>query len=179
MKRKYGNRPNWKRILEREYAQTYLETDSFKGHISLLKMKKVKDPLYVNYANRTICIANEGYFWLQQFPYNKHHCVTTMFNDKGEIVQWYIDICYRNGVGKEGIPWMDDLFLDIIVLPTGEVIQKDLDELDEALLRGTINQSLYHLAKQEARKVNSLIVHKQFALLQLSHAHMELLSKSL
>lgn len=43
LKRKYGNRLDWKRVLDREYAQSYLETDSYKGHLSLLKMNKVKD----------------------------------------------------------------------------------------------------------------------------------------
>lgn len=36
---------------------------------------------------------------------------------------------YRNS----GRPWMDDLFLDFIVLPSGGIIEKDADELEEAL----------------------------------------------
>lgn len=31
---------------------------------------------------------------------NQHHSVTTMFDDKGQIVQWYIDICLANGVSE-------------------------------------------------------------------------------
>lgn len=124
MKRKYGDRSDWKRVLDREYVQSYLETDNFKGYLSLLKITKVNEPLYVKYADQNICIVNDGYLWLQQFPSDKHHSVTTMFDEKGQIVQWYIDICDTNGVSEDNVPWMDDLFLDIVVLPSGEVIRK-------------------------------------------------------
>lgn len=179
MKRKYGDRSNWKRVLEREYAQSYLETDNFKGYLSLLKIAKVKDPLYVKYSDQNICIVNDGYLWLQQFPCDKHHSVTTMFDEKGQIVQWYIDICYTNGVSEDNVPWMDDLFLDIVVLPSGEVIQKDSEELNEALLNGTIDKSLYNLATQEASMINSLIKDRNFTLLQLSNAHKDILLQML
>lgn len=179
MKRKYGDRSDWKRVPEKEYVQLYLENIDFKGHITLLKLKKVTEPLYVNYYDQNICIGNDGYMWLQQFPCDKHHSVTTMFDEKGQIVQWYIDICYKNGVSEDNIPWMDDLFLDIIVLPTAEVIQKDSEELEEALLNGTIDKSLYNLAIQEASMINSLIKDKNFTLLQLSMDHKDILAQIL
>ena len=56
-----------------------------------------------------------------------------MFNEKVTIIQWYIDICIQNGV-ENGRPFWDDLYLDLIVLPYGEMIQKDADELEEAWL---------------------------------------------
>ncbi|MNR58500.1 hypothetical protein D3C85_1795150 [compost metagenome] len=74
---------------------------------------------------------------------------------------------------------MDDLFLDIVVLPSGEVIQKDSEELNEALLNGTIDKSLYDLAKQEASMINSLIKDRNFTLLQLSKEHKDILLQML
>jgi predicted RNA-binding protein associated with RNAse of E/G family len=179
LKRKYGDRSDWKRLLEREYAQSYVESDNFKGYLSLLKIGKVKEPLYVTYNDQDVCVVNDGFLWLQQFPLNKYHSVTTMFDEKGQIVQWYIDICYMNGVSEENVPWMDDLFLDIVVLPSGEVIQKDSEELDEALLNGTIEKSLYNLAIQEANLINSLIKEERFTLLQLSEEHKDILLQML
>lgn len=175
MKRKYGNRPNWSRVLEKEYAQTYLDTEHFKGYITLIKFIKVKEPLWVNYNDHKICIVNDGYLWLQQFPCNKHHAVTTMFDQKGEIIQWYIDVCYKNGVGIDQIPWMDDLYLDVIVLTNGEIISKDLNELDEAFHHGEIEKSLYSLAKQEAKQLISQIENNSFTLMDLSREHKDLL----
>jgi uncharacterized protein len=52
LKRKFGDRSDWKRVLVREYAQSFIETDSFNGYITLLKIVKVADPLYVKYKRR-------------------------------------------------------------------------------------------------------------------------------
>jgi uncharacterized protein len=92
------------------------------------------------------------YMWLQQFPIEKNHSVTTMFDARGEIVQWYIDICFRNGIEND-IPWMDDLFLDIVLLPSGEIIEKDADEIEDALTKGTIDKPLYDLAWNEVENL--------------------------
>lgn len=97
--------------------------------------------------------------WLQQFPIDKKHSVTTMFDTTGNILQWYIDICLKNGLDRNR-PWMDDLFLDIIVLPSGEVILKDVDELEEAYLNGIIDKPLYNIAREEANNITELINNK-------------------
>lgn len=106
-----------------------------------MKIDKVTGPLFVHYNDKSVCIADDGYTWLQQFPINRRHAVTTMFDSQGKIVPWYIDICKEIGV-ENNIAWMDDLFLDIVILPSGEVIQIDADELEEALVKGVIT-SLY------------------------------------
>jgi predicted RNA-binding protein associated with RNAse of E/G family len=157
-------------------TQLYLETDSYKGHISLLKITKVTEPLHFKYNDNRVCIVDDG---IQQFPSDKHHSVTTMFDAKGRIIQWYIDICYMNGFDEENVPWMDDLYLDIVVLPTGEVILKDADELEEALRSGTINKSQYDLAKREAGLLISQVQDGKFTLMELSEEHKDLLLKKL
>ena len=101
-----------------------------------------------------------------------------MYDNNGYIVQWYIDICLKNGLHRN-IPYMDDLFLDIILLPSGEVIQKDGDELEEAYLNGIIDQSLYNLALDEANNITELINNKSFELLNLSNIHKEILVSKL
>lgn len=37
LKRKYGDRSEWKRVLKRQYAQTYLDTKDFKGYLVRLQ----------------------------------------------------------------------------------------------------------------------------------------------
>lgn len=174
LKRKYGNHSSWKRILKSRYGQTYLDTEEFKGYITLLHIEKVTEPLLVKYADKNICIADDGYMWLQQFPLDKKHVVTTMFDADGNVVQWYIDVCFETG-HTDNIPWMDDLFLDIVVLPSGEIFQLDDDELEVALLSKVIDESLYDLARREARCITELIVEDKFNLLQLSYNHKGLL----
>ncbi|WP_223829658.1 DUF402 domain-containing protein [Paenibacillus arenilitoris] len=128
LKRKHGDRADWKRVLEKRYAQAELATETFAGHLSLLSIVKVSEPLCVSYGDSKLCIADDGYLWLQQFPSGKRHSVTTMFDSEGRIVQWYIDICQTIGLNEDNVPWIDDLFLDIVVLPSGETIQKDASD---------------------------------------------------
>ena len=124
LKRKYGSRYEWQRVTKREYAQMKMVTDSFDGYISLLHLKEVRDQLWVSYKGKSICVADNGYYWMQHFPEGEHYSVSTMFDSSGRIVQWYIDICNKIGYCAEKGPWMDDLFLDLIVLPSGEIIRK-------------------------------------------------------
>ena len=175
LERKYGDRSDWKRVIKREYKQRFLETDDFKGYITLLNVQQVSAPLFVQYAGKRICIVDDGYSWLQHFPCEKHYSLTTMFNYKGDVVQWYIDICFETGIEKNR-PWLDDLFLDIVVLPSGEIILIDEDELEDALADGVIDESLYNMACEEADHIIGLIKVNKFELLKKSREHKELLS---
>lgn len=170
LERKYGNRSNWKRVVKRSYKQTFLNTKEFSGYITLLSIEKVSEPLFVQYKEKRVCIVDDGYSWLQHFPSTEHYSLTTMFNSDGEIVQWYIDICHINGV-ENGVPWLEDLFLDIIVLPNGDVHLIDIDELEEALRTGIIDQTLYNLAWAEAERIKNLINIGKFDLINLSKEH--------
>lgn len=174
LKRKHGDRSEWNRVLKRQYTQKFLNTNGFKGYVTLLHIYKVTEPLFVNYEEKSVCIVDDGYTWLQHFPSNEHYSLTTMFDANGEVVQWYIDITNENGV-ENNLPYMDDLFLDIIVLPSGEVIQKDADELEEALTKGMINQAKYQLAWAEAEKINQQIEHNDFPLMELAKSHVKIL----
>lgn len=137
-------------------------------------MIKVTEPLWVQYGEKRICIVDDNYMWLQHFPTGKNYSVTTMLNANGEILQWYIDICYEIGI-ENNIPWMDDLILDIVVLPTGEIVQLDEEEFEEALESGSINQKMYDLARAEATRITICIKEEQFKLLGFSKIHKELL----
>ncbi|MBS4218783.1 DUF402 domain-containing protein [Bacillus sp. FJAT-49711] len=174
LKRKYGDRSEWKRVLKRQYSQTFLDTKEFKGYVTLLKVHKVREPLFVKYVEKTVCIVDDGYIWLQHFPAEEHYSLTTMFDSEGKVVQWYVDICLECGL-ENNVPWMDDLFLDIIILPTGEVIEKDADELDEALSKGMIDESQYKIAWKEANRLLKLIDNNDFDLIKLSKPHKDML----
>ncbi|WP_443259475.1 DUF402 domain-containing protein [Virgibacillus sp. L01] len=136
------------------------------------------EPLSKRYRQKEVCIVANGYMWLHQYPLEAHHTVTTMFNANGEIVQWYIDICLQNGMGN-GVPWMDDLFLDIVVLPSGEIIHLDADELQNAFISGVITRYQYNLAWNEASKVTELIKNGEFDLLKLANKHKKMLFEKL
>lgn len=178
LKRRYGDRSDWQRIKKREYAQSYVDKEEFTGYITLLNMVQVAEPLWVKYDEKSVCIVDDGFMWLQHFPKGKHYSVTTMFDANGKVIQWYIDICNEIGI-EHNIPWWDDLFLDIIVFPTGEIIQQDADELEEALINGWVDQRMYNLAWHQVNEITTSIVGNNFGLLHYSSVHKELLTKLL
>ncbi|WP_311291747.1 hypothetical protein [Paenibacillus glycanilyticus] len=74
---------------------------------------------------------------------------------------------------------MDDLFLDLIVLPSGELMEKDAAEIEQAYNSGVIGRELYDLAWKESDKLAEMIKRGEFALLGLSNLHKELLFQML
>lgn len=81
-------------------------------------------------------------------PMDAHWCLTALFNSSNQVVDWYFDINRRHYMNENGIPCFDDLYLDLVVLPTGQVITVDADELEEALGAGKISIEDYRHAYQ-------------------------------
>lgn len=178
-KTKYGDRRGWTRILSSDYVQTPISEDEFDGYITLFRMNVVREPLYVPCCGQTICIADAGYSWLYQIPKQGHHAVTAMFNGNGDIVQWYIDICSVTGVGRDDVPWFEDLYLDVVVLPSGEFELIDADELQQALNEAVIDQNGYDLAWKEASRVQDLLGSGRFDQLSQSAKYRDTLLQQL
>lgn len=171
VKRRYADRFEWKRGSKRKFASTYIESDAFTGYVTLLEWTEFDSPLLVEYGAESFCIADAGHQWLQHFPREKRHAVTTMFDETGRVVQWYIDICKAQGVDQRGVPYLDDLYLDVTVLPDGRVHLLDENELDDALHNGDITPLDHSLAHEEARRVQAAIREGRFAILDLADAH--------
>ena len=81
--------------------------------------------------------------------------------------KWYIDICLQHGIDAGGIPWWDDLFLDVIVFPNGECQIIDGEELDAAWQSEVIDESQYRLAWAEATKLVQMIEQNAFLIFSL------------
>lgn len=94
--------------------------------------------------------------WLEFYDYSKKHRLTAMYNENNEIIEWYFDIARK--IGKDnGMPYEDDLYLDVVVTPTRDIILLDEDELKEALDRFEVNKSDYDMAYNEAKKLIELL----------------------
>jgi len=150
MERRLANRIPWKRVLERDFDVVRIDSPVFTGYLTRLLLHTVTEPLHKTVLGYRYCVADSGYCWLQHFPEGAHHTVTTMVDATGAVVQWYIDICADQGVTADGIPWLDDLYLDIVVLPSRATVLLDADELEAALKAGTITETQYDLAWREA-----------------------------
>lgn len=171
MKRKFGDRANWRRISRRRFTCRYVESDGFTGYMTLYTIYNLKEPLWKTYGNHTYRIADRGYSWLQYYPKDCHYIVTAMFDEREEIIQWYIDTCKIQGVTDQGVPWFDDLYLDVVVLRNGEVFLLDEDELDDAIHRHDITQKDYQLAVSTAKRLLYDIDNQSFPYFLMSLEH--------
>ena len=175
MKHKLANNPGWQRILQNRFYHSCLDTQEFQGHITLYCMDAVRAPLIVEYFNRKFCIVEAGFAWLKQFPAGEHFTITTHFDASGQIVLWYIDICLRTGVDENHIPWIDDLYLDVVVSPTIEIELKDADELLAAREIGEITAAEFDLAWRVADQLMEQNAHNHLGLLALSDVYRRML----
>ena len=80
-----------------------------------------------------------------------------MYNEKREIVQYYIDITEKNEIRGYENSYFYDIFLDIVLLPSGEIFLLDEDELKEALDSKIITKAQYDGAYSEANRIIKII----------------------
>lgn len=152
---------------------------AFSGSITLLIIDQCAEPFFVQLDGLPYCVVDTGYSWLQQFPSDTNHTVTTMFDADGTVVQWYIDICKRHGVDERGMPWFDDLYLDVVVAPHGTVALLDAEELESARRQGLVSLEDYNLAWREARHLLAAIAESGLPALTLAPAHRAILLERL
>lgn len=81
--------------------------------------------------------------------------MTAVINEKGKIVQWYYDITLSNGLTEDGIPYFDDLYLDVIVLPNMKVYILDEEELLQELITNEITEGDFKLATTELNRLHA------------------------
>jgi len=172
MKRRSADRAGWQRLTRRRFHTMHLDTPEFTGYRSLLLIDAVSAPFWTQESVERCRIADTGFAWLQHFPASAQHTLTTMFDSQGRVAQWYIDICAGHGIDDRGVPWFDDLYLDIVVSPSGAHWLLDADELDAALHAGLVSRNEYDLAHAEARRVLDAIERRSWPLLELSVAHL-------
>lgn len=85
---------------------------------------------------------------------------------------------YAKEIGKEnGIPYEDDLYLDVIVTPKGEIILLDEDELKEALDRRELTKEEYENAYKEAEKLMHILKDKKEELKEFTDKYFEIMIK--
>lgn len=170
---------DWQRISARRFAVKRIDTPEYHGYATLLHIDDVTEPLYATFEGQQVCILDRGFDWLRHFPDGAHYVLLAAFDERGELVQWYIDIIGQMGVDERGVPWYEDLYLDIVISPEGETLLLDVDELDEALRLGEVTQSQYDFAWREASTLLDALEADLFPLLWLSESHRALLEEEI
>lgn len=173
IEKKYISKKGWKRVIERTDAFENIEHKNLKGIASLISVKKVKKPGIKIYNNNKIKIVDDGFFWLQIGFENKNYWITAMYNEKKEIVQYYIDITEKNVINDYENSCFYDIFLDIVLLPDGEIFLLDEDELKKALDDKIITKVQYDRAYSEANRVIKYISKDPTCLKEMCNKYFE------
>lgn len=146
--------------LNNNYKLLEINESFFKGYACFIKLQDIEKPLIVNNGKENICIKDNNYEWIEVYPADEKYAITIMYDDKGNLIEWYFDIAKNTGI-ENGIPYEDDLYLDMIITPNGEKIVIDEDELLEATKNGDItkedvNDAYKTLSLLENKYVNNI-----------------------
>ena len=152
IKKKHLDRHEWYTDSDRDFTCRYHRDDEFRGGIGLITFTGLKQPDMVDTSEGPLCIAGNGYQWLEIVPEDGHFALTAMFHDDA-LFQQYIDITLRNEVAEDGNALFYDLLLDVVVLENGTPRVVDTEELEAALTDGSITRDEYELARQAADQV--------------------------
>lgn len=152
MKRSNFTYSEWNSILEKDLQVVEANAEEFKGHIGCLEILEVSEPQVWKFRGEDITVCNKGLKWLSIMPGEDYYCITAMLDEKEQVLLWYIDMIAGQGV-KDGVPWFDDLYLDLVVYPDGTTVVDDLDELEEALEQKEITDGQFHLAVETAKRL--------------------------
>lgn len=162
MKRRYAFNTN------DNYRLIKIDEPFFKGYACFLKLKNVDNPLIVYNGNENICIKDNDYEWIEVYPTNENYAITIMYDNKSNLIEWYFDISKKIGI-ENGIPYEDDLYLDLVIMPNGERIVIDEDELLNAKENGDITQEDVKLAYEVLKKLDNKYVNNFNELINLTN----------
>lgn len=153
--------------------QKEIKENDFIGDIYLHHFVQVNTPFYVN-NNKLLCIQDTGYKWLEFYDYKAKVKLTAIYDETDKIVEWYFDIARE--IGKEnGIPYEDDMYLDVVVRPNGEIILLDEEELKEALTRYEITQEEYEETYQIAKDLMKQVKGKKAEIQEFTDKYLQLM----
>ena len=148
IKKRFISRPDWKRILTREYSEKIVSLGDMRAAVGVLRIGEVSEPFRADVCGRTMILADRGYTWVELLPDGRNWCLTAMYDPSGSMLQFYFDVTKRNVTDAPA--HFFDLFLDVTVDQDGRAKLLDADELVEALTEGIISRAEYDLAQNEA-----------------------------
>ncbi len=155
MKRSRLTYEEWKCIISKEVRGKIVHSDCFTGYVGLIDIHEVSEPQIWKFNGEDIVVCDDGIKWVAILPQDDWYCITAMMDEKEEILLWYIDMIAAQGVDTDGIPYFDDLYLDLVVYPDGTILVDDMDELEDALEKGDITQEQFELALETSQRLQN------------------------
>lgn len=152
LKKRYVDRYVGNKANKTNLKSISIEDDFFKGDIFFYNFIDVKNKILIPNGK---CIMDNNYKWLEFYDYSSRIKLTAIYDENDEIIEWYFDIAREIGKYNE-IPYEDDMYLDVVVTPNGDIILLDEDELKEALDRKEMTKEEF----DEAYKIANDLIKK-------------------
>lgn len=154
MKRKYSSKI-FLDVAKKYELNIYYDKEDY--YVIVKKFKKVIEPFITLNGN---CLIDVGYYIFEIIPKNENYTIRIFVNDNKEILEYYFDITYKNGLDEEtNIPYYEDLYLDITV-KNDKIEVLDEDELQEALDNKEITKEQFDLANKTKDELIKTIKNK-------------------
>lgn len=169
MIRKRLSYDTWECIIDRDWYGRKVTSEFLTGYIGLINIKEVSGVQTWKFHGNDIVFCDKGMKWLSILPQNDWYCITAMMNEKEEILLWYIDMIAAQGIDVDGVPYFDDLYLDLVVYPNGTIVVDDMDELEDAFSKKDIAQEQFHLAIETSRRLQEGILSDIPAFSEFTH----------
>ncbi|HEY5563106.1 MAG TPA: DUF402 domain-containing protein [Clostridiaceae bacterium] len=164
----------FKVIENKRYIQKKISNKEFNCYVALILLDSVTMPQTWNYNGEEIIFCDSGMKWLRILPENEDFTIMVVINGRDDMIAWYIDIIDGYGFDEDGIVYVNDLFLDLIVYPDGKIIIDDMDELEEALEQKVISIDMYEKALNTSERLQENILYN---ILKLNNFCMQCLNE--
>lgn len=148
LSKRYATAEQRKEIKEKEFKTLEINDEIFNGRVCLVNIKKAEELVYRG-EEYEVTLVKDNYKWLEFYDYNSKICLTAFYDENNKIIEWYFDIARRIG-NDNGVPYEEDLYLDIVALPNGKICLLDEEELKNARKRGEVTEEEYKEAYQLA-----------------------------
>lgn len=151
--KRFVNTRAQKAILKKKFIVDSVCDEYFDADISLLEMVETKTKWDVTRDDgRTECILDSGYKWLGVYPKGESYAITGLYNKNNELVEFYFDMTKENGI-ESGIPYIVDIYLDLVITPDNEKYILDEDELEDALNEKILGKEEFDLAYETLHRL--------------------------
>ncbi|MDY4670009.1 MAG: DUF402 domain-containing protein [Oliverpabstia sp.] len=144
----------WNRSILKK--RVYLSEDA-ENRYSLIYIDRVKEKQVWEFLESKPVVADDNFKWLVAAPKYENYVITMYMDQNMKTILWYIDMIDGQGIDEDGVYFYNDMFLDLIVLSSGEIIEDDRDEFERALIMGVISQEQYELVKKTALELKKKI----------------------
>lgn len=119
----------------------------------------VPEPHTVTVRGVTVPTLAVGARWLTLVPTQGHAALLVILNGETPVFA-SADVCAATGLGADGLPWLNDLYLDVRATLNADWVPGvpeiiNADELDAALHSGEITPEHHAMAWATARDVSS------------------------